>query len=300
MVKVTAQEVVDKIGIICKIVGDPTAYFSNIKKIGDESNQSIIWISSSNKDKAKIIEKTSAKVVITDITDIDYDNIKATLIIVNNPRLAFTRVMNLFFSVKHEVGIHPRATIHPDSEIGNNCYIGPNTIVGKCKIDDFCRVMGNVTIYDNVKIGKNTVVHSGSVLGVDGFGFQINDKNIYEKIGHIGGVVIGSEVEIGSNVSIARSALSNTIIKNGVKINNNVHIAHNVVVSDNVVITANATICGSVFIGKNAWIGPSATIINSINIGDFSILGSGAVLTKDMPKNQTWAGVPAKLLNSKK
>ncbi|MAZ07903.1 MAG: UDP-3-O-(3-hydroxymyristoyl)glucosamine N-acyltransferase [Rickettsiales bacterium] len=279
----------------CQIIGNEDNWFDHIKELGKESNNSLVWISPSKKNKEKLVKETRARVVICDrsLINLDMPDDK-TLICVDNPRLAFSRIVeNLFKKIKSPL-IHPSAQIHIKSSIGNNCFIGQNTIIGKSQIGDNCQIFGNVTIYDNVNISNNCIIHSGSVIGVDGFGFVKNKENIYEKVEHIGSVEIGKNVEIFSNVSIARGSISETKICDGVKINNNSHIAHNVHIAEDVIITANVSICGSVKIEEGSWIGPSSVIRDGLKVGRKGVLGMGSVLTKNLPKNQIWIGNPAR------
>ena len=128
-------------------------------------------------------------------------------------------------------------------------------------------IYSNVVIYANVKIGNNIIIHSGTVIGSDGFGY-VNDKNFWYKIPQTGGVIIGNDVEIGSNTSIDRGTLDNTIIGNGVKIDNQIQIAHNVAIGDNTAIAGCVGIAGSAKIGKNCTIGGGAGIQGHIEICD--------------------------------
>jgi len=278
-----------------EVRGDLNEFFYEIKPIGKESLRSLIWVSPVNRNAIDILGKTPAKVILCSKKLLNESLPKnKTYIYVNNPRLVFSRILSTFFSSQTKKIIHPSSYIHSDTIIGINIFIGPSTLIGKCVIGDNCHVMGNVTLYDNVTIGNNCIIHSGSVIGVDGFGLVENECGEYEKIEHIGDVHIGDNVEIYANVSIARGNLDSTKIGAGVKINNNVHIAHNVVIEQNTIIAANVTICGSVYIGAKSWIGPSSVIRDGVTLGRNSTLGMGAVLTKDMPRNQVWMGNPAK------
>jgi UDP-3-O-[3-hydroxymyristoyl] glucosamine N-acyltransferase len=137
------------------------------------------------------------------------------------------------------------------------------------------------------------MIHAGSVIGADGFGYSRNDDGELEKFPHIGSVVIEDRVEIGSNTSVDRGTLSNTVIREGAKIDNFVHVAHNVVIGKHAAVIAHAMIGGSTEIGDYGWIAPSAALMNGLHIGKGATVGLGAVVTKNIPDNETWAGVPA-------
>jgi len=183
-----------------------------------------------------------------------------TLIMVDNPRLWFTRVARHFFNIHREYRIHPTAVInHECVSIGERVIIGPN-----CSI------------------------------GFDGFGFDKNKEGIYERFPHVGKVVIGDDVEIGSNTCIDRGALGDTIIGDGTKIDNLVHIAHNVRIGKNCHIVALTCIGGSVTVEDNVYIGIGPSIRNQIKIGEGATIGMGAVVVKDVKSGVTVIGNPAR------
>jgi UDP-3-O-[3-hydroxymyristoyl] glucosamine N-acyltransferase len=295
MIKVKVGDVVRMLKGKCEVKGNPNAFFTEVKPIGEESKDSLIWISPEKKEKEKIINRTAAKVIICDkgLMNKTLPEDK-TYIFTSNPRFVFSRILRNYFAVEKKKGIHESAYIHSEAKIGRNCFVGPSTIIGQCVIGENCHISGNVTLYDNVKIGNNCTIHSGTIIGVDGFGFEENEKGEYEPMEHIGGVDIGKNVIIYANVSIARGSLSCTKILDGVYINNNAHLAHNVVINKDVVIAANAAICGSAHIGRKAWIGPGAIVRGGVYVGENSTLGMGAVLTRDLPEGQVWIGNPAK------
>ncbi len=154
--------------------------------------------------------------------------------------------------------------------------------------------MGNVTISDDVSIGDNVTVDFGAVLGSQGYGYFRNENNEIEGFPQLGGVTIGNDVYIGANTTIDRGTLDDTVIGNGSKIDNLVHIAHNAVIGKNVIIIANSMIAGSVRIKDDSWIAPSASILNQTEIGEGSTVGLGSVVLKNIPRDQTYLGNPAR------
>ena len=202
----------------------------------------------------------------------------------------------LKFFVKKEVpGIHHSAIISKNSKIGKGSYVGPNTIIRDyVVIGENCNIYGNVTINDRTTIGNNVKIQSGTVIAGEGFGYLKSDKLGIINFPHIGGVILEDNVEVGANNTIDRGALSNTILRKDVKTDSLVHIAHNVVIGERTLIMANAMFAGSVTVGKDCWIAPSSSMSDTIEIGDNVTVGLGAVVLKNIPSNQTWAGVPAK------
>lgn len=212
-------------------------------------------------------------------------------LVMDNPYLGFAKAAALFDDTpKPEAGIHPSAVIDPSAEIDSSASIGPFVSIAKhvkiganvsigpgCAIADFAVIdegtvlKPNVTLYHKVKIGKNCIIHSGAVIGSDGFGMA-NDKGRWVKIPQLGSVILGDNVEIGANTTVDRGAIEDTQIHSGVKIDNQVQVAHNVVIGENTAIAAQAGIAGSTRIGKNCLIGGAAGINGHINITDQVII----------------------------
>lgn len=218
-----------------------------------------------------------------------------TLLITENPRLSFMRAISKHFGVTQPpAGVHatavidPTASVDPTSHIGAFSFIGAHCIVGPGTI-----IRPHVTIYENVRIGANCSINSGTVIGADGFGYERNAIGELEKFPHIGGVIIGDEVEIGSNTSIDRGSLGDTKIESRSRIDNLVHISHNVVVGEDAAVIALSMLGGSVSVGKGAWIAPGAVIMNQITVGEHATVGLGAVVVKHVASHQTVMGSPA-------
>lgn len=238
------------------------------------------------------------------ITSKDVSNIKRfkSQIKVDNPRNVFFKILDEIWGKNNNNNktISEKAYISKNSTIGNNTSIGINSIISdNVHIGDNCIIGHNVVIKQNVKIGNNCIIQSGAVIGEDGFGFfKDNDKNL-QHIPHYGGVNIGDNVFIGSNTCIYRGTLDDTIIHDYVKISNLCQISHNCIIKSNTRIVAGSVILGSVTIGENCWIGTSV-IRDQRKVGDNTIVGIGAVVTKDIPENVTVVGNPAKIIPTKK
>jgi UDP-3-O-[3-hydroxymyristoyl] glucosamine N-acyltransferase len=173
-------------------------------------------------------------------------------------------------------------------------YIGPFTYVGGAEIARGTIIYGHVYIYDGVQIGKNVIIHAGTIIGADGFGYLREEDGSVTSFPQVGGVEIEDQVEIGANACIDRGSLGNTIVRRGARIDNLVHIAHNVVVGRNAFVIANAMIGGSTVLGDGSWVSPSATLRDTIRIGRDAMVGLGAVVTRDVPDAEVWAGTPAR------
>lgn len=213
---------------------------------------------------------------------------------VDNPRLAMAHLLPLFSKrIVPKPEIHPSAVIAPGAKIGGKVYIGPFVYIGEnSSVGDNSIIHPNVTIYDNVIIGKNVILHSGVVLGVDGYGF-IPTEDLPIKIPQIGRVVIEDEVEIYSNVCIARGALGETKIGRGTKIDNLTHIAHNCIIGESCLITGQVGFAGSVTLGKRVMVAGQVGFNGHITVGDNCVVLGKAGATKDIPQNSTVSGFPA-------
>jgi UDP-3-O-[3-hydroxymyristoyl] glucosamine N-acyltransferase len=248
----------------------------------------------------------------------DFDNASSrTVIRAANPRATFAHAVSLLIPKPAvRAGIHPTAVIgagarvDPDAEIGpwvsigERSTIGPRTSIGPgtsigsdVSVGSDCRIHARVSVYDSVSIGDRAVLHSGCVLGADGFGFVLAGDH-YEKFPQVGQVSIGNDVEIGANSCVDRAALGVTSIGDGTKLDNMVHIGHNCRVGRHVVIAAQTGLSGGVVIEDYAVIGGQVGIGDKARIEARAVLGSGSgVLTsKIVHGGQVLWGVPARPL----
>ncbi len=213
-----------------------------------------------------------------------------------NSKEVFFSVLHHFWGTEKTFGfIGSGSFISSGADIDSNTYIGCNcSIIGKVKIGAHTIIENNVTITNNVTIGEDCLIHSGVVIGADGFGFAFGENGLPIKVDHFGGVVIGNHVEIGANTCIDRGTIDNTIICDDVKIDNLVHIAHNVVLQKGAVVVAGAIICGSAKLGEDSYVAPGGIIKNQLQVGNNALVGLGAVVTKPVEEYSVVAGVPAK------
>lgn len=240
-----------------------------------------------------------------------------TLIRVADPRAALAKAIgHLYPRPRPAPGIHPSATIADDAVIGEGVSIGPHATIGagtsigdrtvigsgcaigmRVSMGRDCLLHANVTCYDEVTIGEHVVLHSGCVLGADGFGFVLSGDH-YEKFPQIGRVEIGNSVEIGANSCVDRAALGATRIGDGTKLDNMVHIGHNCRIGKHVVIAAQTGLSGGVVVEDCAVIGGQVGIGDKARIESGAVLGSGCgILTsKIVRKGQVVWGTPARPL----
>jgi len=234
------------------------------------------------------------------------------LIRVGNPYFAFAQLLKHLESLwlVHPKGIHPSAAVAPTATLGKDVaidafavvadgakigdrtvlyagvYIGRNTVVGPD-----CILYPHVSIRERVTMGARCIVHANSTIGSDGFGFT-RVAGIPTKIPQIGGVIIGDDVEIGSNSSIDRATTGNTTIGSSTKIDNLVQIGHNVCIGANCTISGSTGISGSTVIGSNVTIGGQTGTAGHLTIGDNAMIGGRAGITKSVPANAVVSGFP--------
>ena len=178
-------------------------------------------------------------------------------------------------------------------QIGENTTIYPGCIIVEgAKIGKNCLLFSNVNVYNDCEINDNVIIHSGVVIGCDGFGFAPSGRK-YDKIPQVGKVVIESDVEIGANCTIDRATIGETRVKNGCKLDNLVQVAHNVIVGENTVIAAQSGISGSTTIGEHVTIAGQVGIVGHIEVGDDAILAAQSGISKSVPKGEIMFGYPA-------
>ena len=230
---------------------------------------------------------------------------------VTDPRLAFALVSRLFYPVRTlEVGIHATALVDSLPGIGKGCQIDAGAKVGRdVTIGQGCHIEANVVICDGVSLGddcliaaNSTIRHalvgsrvrigSNSCIGGEGFGFVPTPKGLLRQT-QLGHVIIEDEVEIGSNTSVDRGALGDTLIGRGTKIDNLAQIAHNVRIGRHCVLAAQVGIAGSAEIGDNVMIGGQTAIADHIKIGSNARIAARSGIMRDVPEGETWGGAPA-------
>jgi len=294
------------------LVGNGNLKISNICTIQNSTTGSIAFYY--NKKYSNYLAVSEASAIIA--TEKDF--IKKDGIIVENPQLAFIKVLKHFkinipsnrgvhksviigknVTIEKNVNIGPftvledNVKIKSGSTIGSNCFIGYGTT-----IDVNTMIMSSVNIYSLVKIGSNCIIHSGSVIGADGYGFYTH-KDMHYKIPQNGKVNVGNDVEIGANCTIDRGTIDDTFIGNMCKFDNGVQIGHNVKIGKGCLLTAHVTIAGSSKIGDFCIFGGQSGAIDHVTIGDRAVFACYTVAMKDLPGGKTYSGSPAREIKEK-
>jgi len=196
--------------------------------------------------------------------------------------------------LEEEVVIGPFSVLEEGVSVGQGAIIGPLVYIGRgSRIGKHCRLYPHVVIREGVVLKDRVIVHSGAVIGSDGFGYVKDQQGQYVKIPQVGGVLIEDDVEIGSNVTIDRATIGWTLVKRGTKIDNLVQIAHNVVVGEDCIIVAQVGIAGSVVIGDRARLAGQVGVTDHVEIGHDVTVGAKSGVTKSLPPGVTVIGYPA-------
>lgn len=280
----TAQQIADLLQ--GRVEGNPATKVNRLSKIEEGEPGSLSFLA--NPKYEEYLYNTRASLVIVNESFVPEKPVTADLIRVKDAYKSFAILLDTYNKVsQNKVGreepsyVSASATIGENSYIGAFVYIGENTKIGSnVKLYPGCYIGDNVTIGDNTilfsgvkvyaecKIGTDCRIHSGVVIGGDGFGFAPQDDTNYMKVAQIGNVIIEDHVEIGSNTTIDRATLGATIIRKGVKLDNLIQIAHNVEIGEHTVIAAQTGIAGSTKIGRFCMIGGQVGIIGHLTIAD--------------------------------
>lgn len=276
-----------------EICGDPETKISGFSSLQHYHPGSISWIKGQG--NANVGEARLTAVVCPPNVDVEAE----VKLITDNPKDIFFMIVDYLDESEIAIGVAKTAVLGNNVQIGERVSIGDYCCIGDyVQIGDDTQIEAHVVLHRKVKIGKRCVVKAGAVVGGDGFGYSKRDHS-YQKVSHHGSVIIGDDVDIGSNTCIDRGTIDDTVIEDGVKIDSLCYIAHNVIIGKNSCIAADSSICGSVCIGQNVYIAPNVTIMNQMQVGDGAVIGMGAGVLNNIPTNTVSIGFPAKTIRSR-
>jgi UDP-3-O-[3-hydroxymyristoyl] glucosamine N-acyltransferase len=299
---VTLDEIVARLG--GNLAGDGSVRISGIATLDAAGPEHLSFLANS-KYRSHLAATRAAAVVVAPDAAADCPT---TAIVTQQPYLYFARVAQwLNPTPRPPLGIHSSAVVEgavsESASVGANVWIGPGAVIGddvvveaNCSIGASCHIgagswlHAGVALYDGCRVGDRAIIHSGVVIGADGFGFAREGDGSWVKIPQIGGVTIGDDVEIGANSTIDRGALEDTVIESGVKIDNQIQIAHNVHIGAHTAIAGCVGIAGSTRIGARCTVGGAAMIIGHLEIADDVNISAGTLVGKSIRKAGGYTG----------
>ncbi len=303
----TAASIAELLG--GRVIGDPTWTVTGVAPLSSANAQQLSFVGLQA--FRKQLSHTAAGIVL--VGEADKQGLAATGIVVDNPHVCFAKVAALFDRpAEYELGIHATAVVHPQAviaesaSVGAHCVIGSHVRIGKgviigpnsvimnhCRIGNDTHLRANNTVYQYVEIGERCIIHAGTVIGSDGFGYAVEQGDgaggSWFKVPQIGTVIIGNDVEIGANSAVDRGALEDTILCNGVKIDNLVQIAHNVYLGENTAIAGSSAVAGSAVIGANCKIMGSVLILGHLELCDGVTISARSLVTRSIRKPGTYS-----------
>ena len=277
--------------------GDGEQMISGVATLAGAGASDVSFLANNSYRSQLLDSKAGAVIVRPELAD----SVANAALVVVNPYLAFARTTQLFDNRPIlSSGIHPSAVVAATASIGRDVKIAANVVIGEhvilgdqceigagsviddhCQLGVGCRLSANVSLYHDVTLGDHVRIHSGAVLGADGFGFAPNQGR-WEKIAQLGGVRVGNNTEIGANTCIDRGALDDTVIGDDVILDNQIQIAHNVRIGDGCAIAACTGIAGSTRLGRNCTIAGGVGIAGHLTIGDRAHIAAAALITQSI------------------
>jgi UDP-3-O-[3-hydroxymyristoyl] glucosamine N-acyltransferase len=294
-----------------QLIGDADVQVIGIAPLGNADASHITFLSNARfRDQAA---QTRAAALILSPTDdgVIGASYAGARIVVKNPYAYFAHAAQFFAALNAPIvsaGIHPTAYVHPDAQVAASATIGPHvSIEAGASIGDGCLIEAGCVISRNAQVGAHThfyprvtfladcvigergIIHSGAVIGADGFGFA-NEGGTWVKIPQTGAVRIGNDVEIGANTSIDRGALSDTVIEDGVKLDNQIQIGHNCHIGAHTAMAGCVGVAGSAVIGKHCTFGGAAMVLGHLTIVDNVHISSGSMVSRSIREPGQYTG----------
>ena len=291
-----------------EVEGDPEIRITGVADLKGAGPEDITFLVRA--DRAELLQQCRAAAVLVPRA---VSGAGRPVIRVGDPNLAAAVIHNWFMQPGPAPGsIHPRAcigegcripasaTIGPLAVVGDRVVlgervrVGPGVVIGNdVTLGDDCCLFANVTIYERCRLGDRVIVHSGTVVGSDGFGYATDPRGCHVKRPHVGVVEIEDDVEIGANVTIDRATFGRTLVRRGTKIDNLVQIGHNVEVGENNLLVAQVGIAGSAVLGRNVVVGGQVGIKGHVHLGDFAMIAAKSGVHGNLKAKAVVSGVPA-------
>lgn len=292
--------------------GDPELRITGIAPLDRAGAGDLTFLASVKYSKAFAASAAGAVLVTPELAEIE--GACSTRIVVPKPHEAMLALLPRLYRspVRPFVGVHPTAVVAPDAQVdadvclepfvvigagavvGKGCWIGAHSVVGDgARLGADSRLFPQVTVYAQAVIGERCLIHSGARIGSDGFGYVFAD-GVHRKIPHVGGCIVGNDVEIGANTTIDRGSIDQTVIGDGTKIDNLCHVAHNVRIGRLCLLAAQVGIAGSVRVEDGVVMAGQVGVSGHHTIGARATLTAQAGVFSDIPAGEVWGGFPAR------
>ena len=294
------------------VIGNPEVSVSDVSPIEAGKAGTLCFLS--DEKYLPYLNETDASIVLMN-RNIPFDGqTRATLILVDNARGAIAQLLQVVQQmmqpkkkgIEQPCFIAEGVMIPEDAYVGAFAYIGKGAVIGRgaqiypqtfidenVRIGDFTTLYAGVKVYYNTVIGQRCIIHSGAVIGADGFGFEPDSSGILKKVPQIGNVVIGDDIEIGANSCIDRAMMGSTTVGNNTKIDNLVQLGHNVQVGERTLLCAQVGVAGSSIIGSRCILAGQVGIAGHLQIADNCIFGAQSGVPGNVRKAGTYMGTPA-------
>ena len=294
-----------------EVEGNPEISVHKLAKIEEGEKGSLTFLA--NPKYTSFIYTTKASITIVNKDFIPDQTLETTLIKVDDAYESFSKLLEYYNEVKNiKVGIENPTYISESAVYGDDFYLGafaylgnevrigngvkihPNVYVGdNVSIGDYVVILAGAKVHSESIIGNNCVIHSGAIIGSDGFGFSPNKNGAFKKIPQTGNVILEDDVDVGAGTTIDRATLGSTILRRGVKLDNQIQIAHNVEIGEYTVIAAQSGVAGSTKIGKRCMIGGQVGIVGHITIGDNVKIQAQSGIGRNVKDDEVLQGSPA-------
>jgi UDP-3-O-[3-hydroxymyristoyl] glucosamine N-acyltransferase len=282
----TLGEIAQRLG--GRVAGDPATRVRQVGSLEHAQAGEISFLSSA-KFKSRLAATRASAVVLSE----EFEGLTALpRIVCEAPYLYFARVSQLFNPLTVQApGVHPTAVLAEGVQLGTGVSIGAGCVIGRdVAIGEGSCLYPRVVVYERCSIGKRAIIHSGAVIGADGFGLA-PDAGAWVKIPQIGRVRIGDDVEIGANTTIDRGAIDDTVIEEGVKLDNQIQIGHNARVGAHTAMAGCVAVAGSADIGRHCTIGAASVILGHLQLVDGVHVSAGTVISRSVRRPGTYTGM---------
>lgn len=302
--KISLAELAQKYNL--QQVGEATHEITGVATLENAQVQDLTFLA--NNKYASMLKSTAAGIVI--LSENSSQQFNGNKLIAKDPYLSYAKISALFQKQKGQCkGIHTTAVIANTAQIGNNVEVGPYCVIGEdaiigagtmlaahvvigddCQLGRDCNIKANVVIEYGCKLSDRVIVHSGAVIGTDGFGLA-RDKQSWIKVPQLGAVRIGDDCEIGANTTIDRGTLEDTVLEQDVRLDNQIQIAHNVHIGAHTVMAGCSATAGSAKIGSNCLIGGGVGVLGHLSVCDNVTLQSMTLVTHSIKKPGSYSSV---------